>query len=50
MVDAPPDVRDADKSSEEGGRGAFAFAALVLDLDACTLNRESGEAVAAYAR
>ena len=46
MVDAPADVKNADKSPEEGGRGAFAFAALVFDLDACTLNRESGEAVA----
>jgi TolB-like protein/DNA-binding winged helix-turn-helix (wHTH) protein len=27
-------------------RGAFAFAGLVFDLDACTLKRESGEAIA----
>ena len=45
MVDAPAEARNADKSPEEGGREAFAFAALVFDLGACTLKRESGEAV-----
>jgi TolB-like protein/DNA-binding winged helix-turn-helix (wHTH) protein len=33
-------------SPQNEGRGAFAFAGLVLDLDACTLQRESGEAIA----
>ena len=36
----------AGTSSQDEGRGAFAFAGLVLDLDACTLKRESGEAIA----
>jgi adenylate cyclase len=47
MVDAPADLaRNAGKSPQEEGRGAFGFAGLVLDLDACTLKRESGEAIA----
>jgi TolB-like protein/DNA-binding winged helix-turn-helix (wHTH) protein len=47
MVDAPADVaRNAGKSPQKEGRGAFGFAGLVLDLDACTLKRESGEAIA----
>ncbi|HEY1779598.1 MAG TPA: winged helix-turn-helix domain-containing protein [Roseiarcus sp.] len=46
MVDAPAEARNADKSPEQGGHEAFAFAGLVLDLDACTLNRESGEPIA----
>ena len=46
MVDATTDAaRNAGKSPEEGAGGAFAFAGLVLDLDACTLDRESGEAI-----
>ena len=36
----------AGTSPHDKGRGAFAFAGLVLDLDACTLKRESGEAIA----
>jgi adenylate cyclase len=47
MVDAPADAaRNAGKSPPEEGRGAFGFAGLVLDLDASTLKRESGEAIA----
>ncbi len=46
MVDAPADTRNAERSPEERERGAFAFAGLVFDLDACTLQRESGEAIA----
>ena len=47
MADALADAaRNAGKSPQEEGRGAFGFAGLVLDLDACTLNRESGEAIA----
>ena len=45
MVDAPADTRNARKTRREE-RGAFAFAGLVFDLDACTLQRESGEAIA----
>ncbi len=44
MVDAP--AGEAGKSPHEERRGAFAFAAFVLDLDACTLRRESGEEIA----
>ena len=33
-------------SPQDEARGAFAFAGLVFDLDACTLKRESGEAIA----
>jgi adenylate cyclase len=36
----------AGTSPQNEGRGAFAFAGLVLDLDACILQRESGEAIA----
>ena len=36
----------ADATLQEEARGAFAFAGLVLDLDACTLKRESGAAIA----
>jgi TolB-like protein/DNA-binding winged helix-turn-helix (wHTH) protein len=47
MVDAPADLaRNAGKSPQQEGRGAFGFAGLVLDLNACTLKRESGEAIA----
>ena len=47
MVDAPADAaRNAAKSPQEEGHGAFGFAGLVLDLDACTLKRESGEEIA----
>src|SRR6516162_8520024 len=47
MVDAPAEAaRNAGRSPQEKERGAFGFAALVLDLDACTLKRESGEAIA----
>jgi DNA-binding response OmpR family regulator len=46
MVDATADTtRNAGRSSQDGKRGAFGFAGLVFDLDACTLKRESGEAV-----
>ena len=46
MVDAPADAaRNDGKKPQEEGRGAFAFAGLVLDLDACTLKRESGEGI-----
>jgi DNA-binding winged helix-turn-helix (wHTH) protein len=46
MVDVQTDAaRNAGKSPEEKGRGAFGFAGLVFDLDACTLKRESGEAI-----
>ena len=47
MVDVQADAASkAGASPLDEARGAFAFAGLVLDLDACTLNRESGEAVA----
>ena len=47
MVDAPADVAgNAGKSPQREERGAFAFAGLVFDLAACTLKRESGEAIA----
>jgi TolB-like protein/DNA-binding winged helix-turn-helix (wHTH) protein len=47
MVDAPADLaRNAGKSPQQEGRGAFGFAGLVVDLNACTLKRESGEAIA----
>ncbi len=47
MVDASADAAgNADKSPQDQKRGAFAFAGLVFDLDACTLKRESGEAIA----
>ena len=36
----------AGTSPQDEARGTFAFAGLVLDLDACTLQRESGEAIA----
>ena len=46
MVDVPADAaRNADKSTQDKERRAFAFAGLVLDLDASTLKRESGEAI-----
>jgi adenylate cyclase len=46
MVDVPADTaRNAGKSPQEGGSGAFAFAGLLFDLDACTLKHESGEAI-----
>jgi DNA-binding winged helix-turn-helix (wHTH) protein len=46
-VDAPANAaRNARKNPEEEERGAFGFAGLVLDLDSCTLTRESGEAIA----
>ena len=46
-MDAPADAaRNASKSPQEEGQGAFGFAGLVLDLDACTLKRESGEPIA----
>ena len=37
---------NAGRSSQDGKRGAFGFAGLVFDLDACTLKREPGEVVA----
>jgi adenylate cyclase len=47
MVDAPVDAaRNAGTSPQDEKRGAFGFAGLVFDLDACTLKRESGEAIA----
>jgi TolB-like protein/DNA-binding winged helix-turn-helix (wHTH) protein len=47
MVDVQADAASkAGASPLDEARGAFAFAGLVLDLDACTLNRESGEAIA----
>jgi adenylate cyclase len=47
MVDALADTaRNAGKSPQDEKCGAFAFAGLVFDLDACTLKRESGEAIA----
>ena len=36
----------AGASPQDEAREAFAFAGLVFDLDACTLKRESGEAIA----
>jgi DNA-binding response OmpR family regulator len=36
----------AGTSPQDEARGGFAFAGLVLDLDACTLKREAGEAIA----
>ena len=36
----------AGTSPQDEARGAFAFAGLVFDLDACTLKRGSGEAIA----
>ena len=36
----------AGTSPQDEARGAFAFAGLVFDLDACTLKRESGAAIA----
>jgi TolB-like protein/DNA-binding winged helix-turn-helix (wHTH) protein len=46
-VDAPAHaLRNAGKGPQEEGRGAFGFAGLVFDLDACTLKRDSGEAIA----
>src|SRR6202020_240454 len=45
-VDVQADAASkAGTSPHDKGRGAFAFAGLVLDLDACTLKRESGEAI-----
>ena len=47
MVDVQADAASkAGASPLDEARGAFAFAGLVLDLDACTLSRESGEAIA----
>jgi TolB-like protein/DNA-binding winged helix-turn-helix (wHTH) protein len=47
MVDAPAETAgNAGESPHREARGAFAFAKLVLDLDACTLKRESGEDIA----
>jgi TolB-like protein/DNA-binding winged helix-turn-helix (wHTH) protein/Flp pilus assembly protein TadD len=47
MVDAPADTAsNAGRSSQDQKRGAFGFAGLVLDLDACKLKHESGEAIA----
>jgi two-component system, OmpR family, response regulator len=43
QADAP---RKAGTSPQDEARGAFAFAGLVFDLDACTRKRESGEAIA----
>ncbi len=46
MVDAPAEAAgEAGKSPQDEKRGAFGFARLVLDLDACTLKRESGDAI-----
>jgi DNA-binding winged helix-turn-helix (wHTH) protein len=46
-VDVQADAAgEAGTSPQDGARGAFAFAGLVLDLDACTLKREFGEAIA----
>ena len=46
-MDAPAVVAgNAGNSPQREERGAFGFAGLVLDLDACTLKRESGEAIA----
>jgi TolB-like protein/DNA-binding winged helix-turn-helix (wHTH) protein/Tfp pilus assembly protein PilF len=47
IVDIQADAASkAGTSPQNEGRGAFAFAGLVLDLDACILQRESGEAIA----
>src|SRR5580692_4691733 len=47
MVDAPAEAAGkAGEGPHRQERGAFAFAKLVLDLDACTLKRESGEDIA----
>ena len=47
MVDVQADAgRDAGYSPRGEARGAFGFAGFVFDLDACTLKRESGEAIA----
>jgi TolB-like protein/DNA-binding winged helix-turn-helix (wHTH) protein len=46
-VDVQADAASkAGTSPQDEARGAFAFAGLVFDLDACTLKRESGEAIA----
>lgn len=46
MADIAADAaRRAGKSPQDEKHGAFGFAGLVLDLDACTLRRESGEAI-----
>jgi len=46
MVDVQADAAgNAGKSPQGEKREAFAFAGLVFDLDACTLQRESGEAI-----
>jgi TolB-like protein/DNA-binding winged helix-turn-helix (wHTH) protein len=47
MVDVQADAASkVGTSPQDGARGAFAFAGLVVDLDACTLKREFGEAIA----
>ena len=45
-MDVQADASKAGTSPQDEARGAFAFAGLVLDLDACTLKRESGAAIA----
>jgi TolB-like protein/DNA-binding winged helix-turn-helix (wHTH) protein len=46
MADAQADLAgNAGRSPQDERRGAFAFAGLVFDLDACSLKRESGEAI-----
>jgi TolB-like protein/DNA-binding winged helix-turn-helix (wHTH) protein/Flp pilus assembly protein TadD len=46
-VDVQADAASkAGTSPQDEARGAFAFAGLVFDLDACILRRESGEAIA----
>jgi DNA-binding response OmpR family regulator len=46
-VDVQADAASkAGTSPQDEARGGFAFAGLVLDLDACTLKREAGEAIA----
>src|SRR3984885_7256121 len=47
MVDVQADAASkVGTNPQDEASGAFGFAGLVLDLDACTLKRESGEAIA----
>src|ERR1700733_2713552 len=47
MVDVQADAASkVGTSPQDEARGAFAFAGLVVDLDACTLKREFGDAIA----
>ena len=45
-MDVQADAASRTGTSQDERRGAFSFAGLVFDLDACTLKRESGEAIA----